>query len=40
MVPLTGTSDAGHMRIDLDVFNFQLEPVEVDRIENLLARPY
>ena len=35
MIPLTGTSDAEHMRVDLEVFNFQLEPEEVDRIERL-----
>ena len=35
MVPLTGTTDAGHMREDLDVFAFRLEPEEVDRIERL-----
>jgi diketogulonate reductase-like aldo/keto reductase len=38
MVPLTGTTDAGHMREDLEVFDFQLEPEEVERIEGL-ARP-
>jgi diketogulonate reductase-like aldo/keto reductase len=36
MVPLTGTSDAGHMREDLEVFDFRLEPEEVGRIEGLL----
>ena len=35
MVPLTGTTDAGHMRDDLDVFDFRLEPEEVERIERL-----
>jgi diketogulonate reductase-like aldo/keto reductase len=34
-VPLTGTTDAGHMRADLDVFDFRLEPGEVGRIEAL-----
>lgn len=38
MVPLTGTTDAGHMRADLDVFDFRLEPDEVGRIEGLTAR--
>jgi diketogulonate reductase-like aldo/keto reductase len=33
MVALTGTTDAGHMREDLDVFDFRLEPEEVERIE-------
>ena len=35
MMPLTGTTDAGHMRADLDVFDFRLEPDEVTRIERL-----
>lgn len=35
MVALTGTTDAGHMRADLDVFSFRLEPEEVERIEKL-----
>jgi diketogulonate reductase-like aldo/keto reductase len=35
MVPLTGTTDAGHMREDLEVFDFRLEPGEVERIERL-----
>jgi diketogulonate reductase-like aldo/keto reductase len=35
MIPLTGTTDAAHMRADLDVFDFRLEPDEVDRIEGL-----
>jgi diketogulonate reductase-like aldo/keto reductase len=35
MVPLTGTTDAGHMRDDLQVFDFRLEPEEVKRIEGL-----
>jgi diketogulonate reductase-like aldo/keto reductase len=38
MVPLTGTTDAGHMRADLQVFDFRLEPEEVERIEGLVAR--
>jgi diketogulonate reductase-like aldo/keto reductase len=37
MVPLTGTTDAGHMRADLDVFDFRLEPQEVERIEGLIS---
>lgn len=37
MVPLTGTTDAGHMRDDLDVFDFRLEPQEVATIETLVA---
>jgi diketogulonate reductase-like aldo/keto reductase len=34
-VPLTGTTDAGHMREDLDVFDFRLEAGEVEWIEAL-----
>ena len=33
MIPLTGTTDAGHMRADLEVFDFSLDPAEVERIE-------
>ena len=29
MLPLTGTTDAEHMRADLDVFRFRLEPAEI-----------
>jgi diketogulonate reductase-like aldo/keto reductase len=36
MVPLTGTTAAGHMREDLEVFDFRLEPAEVQRIERLV----
>jgi diketogulonate reductase-like aldo/keto reductase len=35
MLPLTGTTDAGHMRADLDVFSFKLEPREVALIERI-----
>jgi diketogulonate reductase-like aldo/keto reductase len=35
MVPLTGTTDSDHMRADLEVFDFRLEPEEVVRIERL-----
>jgi diketogulonate reductase-like aldo/keto reductase len=35
MVPLTGTTDANHMRTDLEVFDFRLEPDELKRIEGL-----
>jgi aryl-alcohol dehydrogenase-like predicted oxidoreductase len=35
MVPLTGTSDASHMRADLDAFDFRMDPEEVERIELL-----
>ncbi len=37
MIPLTGTSDPQHMREDLEVFEFSLEPADVRRIENLLV---
>jgi len=35
MMVLTGTTSPEHMRADLDVFGFQLEPGEVEQIENL-----
>lgn len=35
MMPLTGTKNAQHMREDLDVFNFHLNPEEIARIERL-----
>jgi diketogulonate reductase-like aldo/keto reductase len=35
MVPLTGTTEAEHMRADLDVFDFHLETKEVKQIECL-----
>jgi diketogulonate reductase-like aldo/keto reductase len=38
MMPLTGTTNVDHMRADLDVFDFRLEPEEVARIEGLAAR--
>jgi diketogulonate reductase-like aldo/keto reductase len=37
MAPLTGTSDADHMRIDLDVVDFRLDAGEVKTIEELVA---
>lgn len=37
MLPLTGTTNATHMRADLDVTDFQLDAVEVDQIECLQA---
>ena len=37
ILPLTGTTDAEHMRTDLDVFDFHLEPDEVQRIERLAS---
>ena len=38
MVVLTGTTDADHMRADLDVVNFQLKPTDVELIEGLGLR--
>ncbi|MBY0515254.1 MAG: aldo/keto reductase [Gemmataceae bacterium] len=35
MLPLTGTTDAAHMRADLDVLRVQLEPAEVEEIERV-----
>lgn len=37
MLPLTGTTDAQHMRADLDVCDFCLTPEEVQRIEHLAS---
>jgi diketogulonate reductase-like aldo/keto reductase len=37
MIALTGTTRAEHMRDDLEVFDFRLEPDEVARIEGLLS---
>jgi diketogulonate reductase-like aldo/keto reductase len=36
MIALTGTSNREHMRADLEVFEFSLDPEEVERIEGLL----
>jgi diketogulonate reductase-like aldo/keto reductase len=38
MLPLTGTTDAAHMREDLAAFEFRLAPEEVERIEGLVVR--
>ena len=35
IIPLTGTTDPEHMRIDLEAFDFRLDPAEVERIETL-----
>ena len=35
MIALTGTTDANHMRADLDVFGFHLEPEEIEQIERV-----
>ena len=37
MLPLTGTTNAEHMLADLTVIDFQLEPDEVERIEQFVA---
>jgi diketogulonate reductase-like aldo/keto reductase len=37
MVPLTGTTNVGHMREDLEVLEFCLEPEEVEHIERLAS---
>jgi diketogulonate reductase-like aldo/keto reductase len=37
MVPLTGTTDRGHMREDLDVERIELTPEEVEFIENIAS---
>lgn len=37
MMPLTGTTDEQHMRDDLAVFEFELEPDEVRAIESLVG---
>ena len=39
MIPLTGTTDSEHMREDLDVFGFLLEPKEVAVIESIARTP-
>ena len=38
MLPLTGTTDADHMRMDLDVFDFHLQPAELQTIESRASR--
>lgn len=35
MMPLTGTTNADHMRSDLEAFDFRLAPEEIERIEIL-----
>jgi diketogulonate reductase-like aldo/keto reductase len=35
MIPLTGTSDAEHMRQDLEVFDFELSASEMHTLENI-----
>lgn len=38
MIPLNGTSDANHMRADLNVFDFQLDRAEIEQIERIAER--
>ncbi len=38
MLPLTGTTDASHMREDLDVFDLRLEPDDVEQIARVGSR--
>ena len=38
MIPLTGTTSADHMRTDLQVFDFHLDPDEVLQIESCAER--
>ncbi len=38
MLPLTGTTSAQHMREDLDVVGFSLEPAEIQQIETMSER--
>jgi diketogulonate reductase-like aldo/keto reductase len=35
MLPLTGTSDPGHMREDLEVASFELDAADVAAIERV-----
>ncbi len=35
MIPLTGTTNADHMKADLEVLDFRLDPEEVEQIEKL-----
>ena len=37
MIPLTGTTAAAHMKADLDVFDFQLQPDEITKIEQIAS---
>ena len=38
MIPLTGTSDPGHMKADLEVLDFSLDSNEVDQIAAISVR--
>jgi diketogulonate reductase-like aldo/keto reductase len=37
MMPLTGTTSAEHMQQDLDIFEFDLDPEEIDQIERVAS---
>ena len=37
MVPLTGTTDRQHMNQDLEVFDFEMDPDDVEMVETLAA---
>jgi diketogulonate reductase-like aldo/keto reductase len=37
MIPLTGTTDAQHMQQDLQIFDIQLQPEEIETIERLVS---
>jgi diketogulonate reductase-like aldo/keto reductase len=39
MIPLTGTTNAEHMRTNLEAFDFSLEPDKIARIERLAGNP-
>jgi len=39
MLPITGTTSAEHMQMDLGVFDFQLSPEEVAQIESVIEIP-
>lgn len=39
MISLTGTSNANHMRLDLQINNFQWSAEEVTRIERMMTQP-
>ena len=38
MIPLTGTTNAEHMRADLEIFDFWLDTEELELIEGLGGR--
>jgi diketogulonate reductase-like aldo/keto reductase len=38
MLVLTGTTNADHMRVDLDIFDFRLKPEEIELIESLARK--